>query len=183
MGIVVPDIYMKFLNENKQRIFDDGILYDYEEILERYDTLEFEEYANNLIPIGNDNGDYELVMRADKGEKQFGIIDQGALGSVEPELWKDFDEWYSTGADFDFFPSVNISAPIAIASVFIKSLPEDDRVKVLMKIKKAFVLDMPISELLKLANNLPCVITDKYSRAQADGRIRDNDLQDWVSYK
>lgn len=181
MNIIVPNVYLKFLNDNKQRIFDAGVLYDYEEILERYKALEFAEYAKELIPIGNDNGDYELVMKAGEDETRFAVIDQGALGSVKPKAWKDFSEWYSKGPDFDFFPSASSGNPIV--SVYIKTLPEDDRVKVLLQIKKAFVLDMSTSELLKLANNLPCIISNKFYKAQAEGRIQDNNLQEWVSYK
>ena len=181
MSIIVPNVYLKFLSDNQQRIFDDGVLYDYEEILERYETLEFAEYAKELIPIGNDNGDYELVMKASEEETRFAVIDQGALGSVKPKSWKNFTKWYSKGPKFDFLSCVSKDNPIV--SIYIKALPEDNRVKVLLQIKKAFVLEMSTSELLKLASNLPCIISNKYYRAQAEGRIKDNNLQDWVAYK
>ena len=39
MQIIVPDVYIEFLAHNRQRIFNDGVLYDYDEILEKFETL------------------------------------------------------------------------------------------------------------------------------------------------
>lgn len=181
MNIIIPNIYKSFLSEKKQLIFDDGVLYDYEEIAERYETLEFAEFAEEYIPIGNDNGDYELVMRAGEEETLFAIIDQGALGSVEPEGWTDFSEWYSKGPQFDFFPMEDTTD--SDVSIFIKALPEENSVKVLLKIKKVFKLDMSTPELLKLAKNLPAEIIDQYYGPLAKEKINENNLQEWVSYK
>lgn len=56
-------------------------------------------------------------MRAGEDETLFAIVDQGgALGSVEPELWKDFSEWYSKGPDFDFFQERAHLIPLLVYS-------------------------------------------------------------------
>lgn len=178
MKVIVPDVYMDFLNQNNEKIFDDGVLYDYDEILEMYKLHEYEKYADNLVPIGNDNGDYELVMKAEKGTLLFGIIDQGAIGSMEPKFWQDFINWYKEGPEFEFETEEPEDNPRV--KIFIKALPEDNRLKVLIQIKKVFALDIPTGELLKLANNLPCFITDEYYKGQADTIIQKNKLEDWV---
>ena len=181
MQIIVPDVYIEFLAHNRQRIFNDGVLYDYDEILEKFETLEFSEYASNYIPIGNDNGDYELVMKAEKDEILFGVIDQGAIGAAEPELWQNFIQWYENGAKFIFDSSKKNSNPKV--RVYIKALPDDNREKILMQIKKALVIDMPTSELLKLADTIPCVITEKYYKGQIDVLIKKHKLEEWIAYK
>lgn len=83
-------------------------------------------------------------MKAEKDEILFGVIDQGAIGTAEPD---------------------------------------NNRVKILMQIKKALVLDMPASELLKLADNIPCVITEKYYKGQIDVLIKKHKLEEWIAYK
>ena len=63
--MIIPKVYRYFLLENNNMHFNDGILYDIDAIEERYIMLEFSKYAPNYIPIGNDNGDYELVMKSE----------------------------------------------------------------------------------------------------------------------
>ena len=97
--IIIPKVYRDFLLENKDMDFNDGILYDIDSIEERYTTLEFNKYAPNYIPIENDNGDYELVMKSGISVTKFEFLEQGSIGILEPEHIQSFiqkfhfEEW------------------------------------------------------------------------------------------
>lgn len=91
---MIPKVYREFLLAGHEMEFDDGILYDIDTIAERYVTLEFAKYAPELIPIGNDNGDYELVMKSGSNITRFGFLEQGSIGTSEPEHMMNFSKWY-----------------------------------------------------------------------------------------
>ena len=88
--MIIPKVYRDFLLENKDMNFNDGILYDVDAIEERYTTFEFNKYAPNYIPIGNNNGDYELVMKSGINVTKFGFLEQGSIGILEPEHIQSF---------------------------------------------------------------------------------------------
>lgn len=94
MNVVIPKVYREFLLAGHEMEFDDGILYDIDTIAERYVTLEFAKYAPELIPIGNDNGDYELVMKSGSNITRFGFLEQGSIGTSESEHMMNFSKWY-----------------------------------------------------------------------------------------
>ena len=80
-----------------------GVLYDVDSIAEMYEALGFLDYAPEYISIGNDNGDYELVMKTDEDAKCFGLLEQGSIGILPPEKMQDFNSWLMKGCPFDFF--------------------------------------------------------------------------------
>lgn len=84
LHVVIPKVYRDFLLSGNKMIFDEGILYDIEEIAERYVTLGFAESAAEWIPIGNDNGDYELVMKSGSNITRFGFMEQDPLVQLPP---------------------------------------------------------------------------------------------------
>ena len=61
------------------------VLYDTQRIVESYECNEFAEYAPGYISIGNDNGDWELIIKAEKGAVLCGFLDAAEIGSSEPE--------------------------------------------------------------------------------------------------
>ena len=100
LHIVIPEVYREFLLSGSDMQFDDGILYDIDTIEERYTALGFAEYAPDLIPVGNDNGDYELVMRSGSKVTKLGFLEQGSIGTAKPAHMQDFAEWYKNGHSF-----------------------------------------------------------------------------------
>lgn len=88
--MIIPKVYRDFLLENKDMNFNDGILYDVDAIEERYITFEFNKYAPNYVPIGNNSGDYELVMKSGINVTKFGFLEQGSIGILEPEHIQSF---------------------------------------------------------------------------------------------
>lgn len=108
LNIVIPKVYKNFLAKNAGLFYngvmclDDGVLYDIEIIEERYTTLEFDKYTPKYIPIGNDNGDYELVIKSGSRVTRFGMLEQGSIGILNPEYLQNFNQWYKNGHSFSF---------------------------------------------------------------------------------
>ncbi len=182
LNIIIPKVYKAFLNENSDMEFDDGILYDIDSLEERYITLEFAEYAPEFIPIGNNNGDYELVMKSGSKTTKFGFLEQGSIGTLKPENLQNFSKWYENGHSFSFddeYDNVDWSKNV---NIILKKTPEN-KAKTLMTIRKALKLDISISELLSIADNAPCMLTNKYSAAIAKSIITEYQLDEWLEYK
>lgn len=188
LNIIIPKVYKAFLADNAGLFddgvmcLDDGVLYGIESLEERYTTLEFDKYAPEYIPIGNDNGDYELVMKSGSRVTRFGMLEQGSIGILEPEYLQNFNQWYKNGHSFSFDEEDDGVDWQEKVQVILKQTPED-KAKTMMSIKKALMLDTPISELLAAADNAPCVLTDKYSAAKAKSIIAEYQLDEWLELK
>lgn len=188
LNIVIPKVYKDFLSDNADLFsdgimyFNDGVLYDIETLEDTYTTLEFDKYAPEYIPIGNDNGDYELVMKSGSRVTRFGVLEHGSIGTLEPEYLQNFNQWYNNGHSFSFDDEDNDVNWSKKVQVILKKTPEN-KAKEIMIIRKALMLDTPISELLSVADNAPCVLTDKHSAAIAKSIITEYKLDEWLELK
>lgn len=185
LNIIIPKVYKNFLVKNTGLFYngvmclDDGVLYDIDIIEERYTTLEFDKYAPEYIPIGNDNGDYELVMKSGSRVTRFGMLEQGSIGILNPEYLQNFNQWYKNGHSYSFDDEDNDLDWSKRVQVILKKTPEN-KAKTMTIIRKALMLDTPISELLSVADNAPCVLTDKHSAAIAKSIIAEYQLDEWL---
>ena len=181
LHIIIPKVYREFLLAGNAMEFDDGILYDIDAIAERYTTLEFSEYAPDLIPIGNDNGDYELVMKSGSNVTRFGFLEQGTIGTAKPERLQNFLKWYESGHPFahEKQETVDWSAKV---QVILKVCPEN-KAKTMMHIRKALRLETPAAELLAAAEHTPCVLTEQLTAAVAKKIITQEQLERWVEIR
>lgn len=182
LNITIPEVYKDFLLEGNDMEFDDGILYSIEEIEDRYLSFEFDKYAPDLIPIGNDNGDYELVMKSGNQIKRFGIVGQGSIGTLEPEHLRNFIQWYNNGHSFVFETDHSNIEGSKIIKVILKKCPTD-KARTLMKIRKALHLETPITELVRATDNVPVVLTDSLTFTMAKKLITENSLEEWLDIK
>ena len=164
--------------ENKNMDFNDGVLYDIDSIEERYITLEFNKYAPNYIPIGNDNGDYELVMKSGISVTKFGFLEQGSIGVLEPEHLQSFIQWYKSGHDFSFDVEDDIDWSKNV-QVILTKCPQN-KVRTMMTIKNALELNISISKLLSIAEKTPYMLTDNLSAAIAKSIIEKFHLDEWL---
>ena len=103
LHISIPKVYKLFLLQTNGAEFNRGVLYDVDSIAEMYEVLGFAEYAPELISIGNDNGDYELVMEAKEDADCFGLLEQGSIGIIQPQKIQNFQKWIQKGCSFEFF--------------------------------------------------------------------------------
>ena len=175
--MIIPKVYRDFLLENKNMDFNDGVLYDIDSIEERYITLEFNKYAPNYIPIGNDNGDYELVMKSGISVTKFGFLEQGSIGVLEPEHLQSFIQWYKSGHDFSFDVEDDIDWSKNV-QVILTKCPQN-KVRTMMTIKNALELNISISKLLSIAEKTPYMLTDNLS-AIAKSIIEKFHLDEWL---
>ena len=179
--MIIPKVYRDFLLENKNMDFNDGVLYDIDSIEERYITLEFNKYAPNYIPIGNDNGDYELVMKSGISVTKFGFLEQGSIGVLEPEHLQSFIQWYKSGHDFSFDVEDDIDWSKNV-QVILTKCPQN-KVRTMMTIRNALELNISISKLLSIAEKTPYMLTDNLSAAIAKSIIEKFHLEEWLRIK
>ena len=181
LHIVIPKVYREFLLAGNNMEFDDGILYDIDAIAERYTTLEFTKYAPDLIPIGNDNGDYELVMKSGCNVTRFGFIEQGSIGTTKPTNMQSFTKWYAGGHIFSQAEEecVDWSAKV---QVVLTKCPEN-KAKTLMRIRKALRLEIPAAELLAGSEHTPFILTTNLTGAVARKIIDQEQLGNWVEIR
>ncbi len=157
----LPKVYKEFLRYANGMIMNLCVLYDTQRIVESYECNEFAEYAPGYISIGNDNGDRELIIKAEKGAVLCGFLDASEIGSSEPEEWFNFKSWVENGCEMDEEDDTEYG------NVYITKLP-DEKLKFLAETKKIFSLSISTGVLYKQVNTLPCVIVQQITESKAD---------------
>ena len=115
----LPKVYKEFLRYANGMVMNLCVLYDTQRIVESYECNEFAEYAPGYISIGNDNGDRELIIKAEKGAVLCGFLDAAEIGSSEPEEWFNFKSWVENGCEMDEEDDTEYG------NVYITKLPDE----------------------------------------------------------
>ena len=149
----IPEVYKQFLKETNGMVLNMCVLYDTDSIVEMYKVNEFAKYAPNYLSIGNDNGDRELIIKAEKDACICGFLDAGAIGTAEPEEWFNFVSWIENGCEM--LEEKNRTAEWGNVSII--NIP-DDKLKFLIEMKKVFALSISTGSLLKEVNSLPFIV-------------------------
>ena len=157
----LPEVYKQFLRETNGMVLNLCVLYDTDSIVEMYKVNEFAKYAPNYLSIGNDNGDRELIIKAEKGAVLCGFLDAAEIGSSEPEEWFNFKSWVENGCEMDEEDDTEYG------NVYITKLP-DEKLKFLAETKKIFALSISTGVLYQQVNTLPCVIVQQITESKAD---------------
>lgn len=158
----LPKVYKEFLRYANGMVMNLCVLYDTKSIIENYECNEFAEYAPGYISIGNDNGDRELIIKAEKGAVLCGFLDAAEIGSSEPEEWFNFKSWVENGCEMD-----DEEDDTGYGNVYITKLP-DEKLKFLAETKKIFALSISTGVLYQQVNTLPCVIVQQITESKAD---------------
>jgi len=163
LGLELPEVYRQFLLNTNGMVFDLCVVYGTEDVVEAYINNQLSEHAPGYLSIGNDNGDRELIIKADKSAVMCGFIDAGAIGTAEPDEWFCFSKWVENGC---MMRSENDSLSDEV-DIMIIAVP-DDMIKFLVEIRKVFSLKIPMNEFRKNIDNLPYVIVKdiKYAKAE-----------------
>ena len=82
------------------------------------------------------NGDYKLVIKAEKGATFCDFLDVGSIGISKPEQWFDLRTWINEGCR-EFQEEDNSD----LGNVNIIKLPKD-KLKVLAETKRIFTLNI-----------------------------------------
>ena len=136
---------IEFIEKNKPAIDEDihllnnqikGILpyvfYSTKEMIEMYKCHDFSNNMPEYISIGNDNGDWELVIKATKDATLCGFLDAGSIGISDPDEWFDFRLWINEGCKM-FEEDDNSD----LGKVYIIKLPKE-KLKFLAETKRIF---------------------------------------------
>lgn len=158
----LPKVYKEFLRYANGMVMNLCVLYDTQRIVESCECNEFAEYAPGYISIGNDNGDRELIIKAEKGAVLCGFLDVAEIGSSEPEEWFNFKSWAERGCEMD-----DEEDDTGYGNVYITKLP-DEKLKFLAEMKKIFALSISTGVLYQQVNTLPCVIVQQITESKAD---------------
>ena len=157
----LPKVYKESLRYANGMVMNLCVLYDTQSIVESCECNEFAEYAPGYISIGNDNGDRELIIKAEKGAVLCGFLDAAEIGSSEPEEWFNFKSWVENGCEMDEEDDTEYG------NVYITKLP-DEKLKFLAETKKIFALSISTGVLYQQVNTLPCVIVQQITESKAD---------------
>ena len=172
----IPKVYKEVLRYVNWIAMNLCVLYDTSTIIETYECNEFSVNMPGYISIGNDNGDRELIMKAEKGATLCGFLDAADIGNSEVEEWFDFKSWLENGC------AMEDDEDSEYGKVYIVRVPED-KLKFLAETKKLFALPISTGVLYKKINHLPCAIVDDMKEALADTIIKKTSHPDCYEYR
>ena len=66
LKLEIPDVYRQFLLRTNGMVYNLCVLYGTDDIVDAYVNNQLAEYAPGYLSIGNDNGDRELIIKANK---------------------------------------------------------------------------------------------------------------------
>ncbi|WP_295254002.1 SMI1/KNR4 family protein [uncultured Catenibacterium sp.] len=172
----IPMVYKEFLRYANGIAMNLCVLYDTTTIIESYECNEFPHNMPGYISIGNDNGDRELIMKAEKGATLCGFLDAAEIGNSEVEEWFDLKSWVESGCEMEDEEDLDYG------KVYIVKVP-DDKLKFLAETKKLFALSISTGVLYKKINTLPCAIVIDITEALADIIIKKTSHPDCYKYR
>ena len=173
----IPKLYKEVLSYSNGISMSLCVLYDTSTIIESYECNEFSINMPGYISIGNDNGDRELIMKAEKETTKCGFLDATEIGNSEVEEWFDFKSWVENGWKIE-----DDEEDSEYGKVYIVKVP-DDKLKFLAETKKLFALPFSTGVLYKKINHLPCAIVDDMKEALADTIIKKTSHPDCFEYR
>lgn len=173
----IPKVYKEFLRYANGIEMNLCVLYDTSTIIESYECNDFSHNMPGYISIGNDNGDRELIMKAEKGSTLCGFLEAAEIGISEVEEWFDFKSWVENGCEME-----EDEEDSEYGKVYIVKVP-DDKLKFLAETKKLFSLSISTGVLYKKINTLPCVIVNDITEALADIIIKKTSHPDCYEYR
>ena len=173
----IPKVYKEFLRYANGIEMNLCVLYDTSTIIERYECNEMSINMPGYISIGNDNGDRELIMKAEKGTILCGFLDAAEIGISKVEDWFDFKSWVENGCEMEDDEEDSEYGKVYIVKV------SEDKLKFLAETKKLFALSISTGVLYKKINHLPCAIVGDMTEALADILIKKTSHPDCYEYR
>ena len=97
LGVAIPAVYSDLLKESNGFSLNEGLLvYSTEEVPERNETLEVQEYAPGYLAVGDDSGGRSVMLSLVRGE--LFLVDQGSMDPDDMiKLADSISGWVSTG--------------------------------------------------------------------------------------
>ena len=130
------------------------------------DDWQIQKYQCNYIAIGDDGGGLVFLMKQELSAKEVICVDASDYDVDLPFCRiSNFDEWYKNGCKIRTEGKESSSMQTQGNVILVKK-PRNG-IKDLIKIKRIFNMDIPASELLKLSNELPCILIEDIKHAKA----------------
>jgi hypothetical protein len=166
LNTILPISYKELLQASNGLATNEGIIiYGTNDILERNETWETQEYAPGFVSIGDDSGGRVLLMSLSDKEEIL-IVDSGDMTPDHAELIStNLIQWVTNGLRIDLKETSCIDWSENCKLVVVNI--QDGGLKDLIKIKAILGINMPTSELLKMSKSLPFVLTQEIPYGKA----------------
>ena len=164
-----PAIDEEFLKITNGAVLNEYVFYSTKEMIEMYKCHDFSNNMPEYISIGNNNGDWELVIKATKDATLCGFLDAGSIGISDP------DEWFGC----KMFEEDDNSD---LGKVYIIKLPKE-KLKFLAETKRIFFLNISTGLLYKKVNTLPYVIMEDIYISKADTYIEQTSFPECYEFR
>ncbi len=167
LKLELPNVYKDLLRYTNGFSIGGGlVIYGTEDIVERNETWEVDEYASGFIAIGDDGGGNVFLMLQDADEKEVLVIDSGDMNPSHANLVNsDFNKWVNSGCLNEIKQKTSIEIPNTCNILLVK--PPNEGLKDLIKIKNVLGIEISTGDLLKGSKNPPFILVERFPYGKA----------------
>ncbi|MCP4323832.1 MAG: SMI1/KNR4 family protein [Alteromonadales bacterium] len=98
----LPKSYIDFMLSTDGGNFNDILIYSSEDLIERNDCYETQEYASGWLTIGDNGGGMAIMVKFNESDPKVYAIDHGNMDPDDFELIShSFKAWVSSGFKFE----------------------------------------------------------------------------------
>lgn len=162
LKLELPNVYKDLLRYTNGFSIGGGlVIYGTEDLVERNETWEVDEYASGFVAIGDDGGGNVFLMFQDADEKEVLVIDSGDMNPSHSNLvTSDFNKWVNSGCLNEIDQKTSIEIPDTCNILLVK--PPNEGLKDLMKIKNVLGIEISTADLLKGSKNPPFILVERF---------------------
>ena len=166
MNIRLPAPYRSLLKNTNGCSNAGGVLiYGTEDLLERNETWEVNEYAKGYVAIGDDGGGNVFLMELNAEESKIFVLDCGDMNPQNATIIAlDFHSWIGSGCASEI---EELDDSIETCSIVLTASPIGG-LKDLVKIKNVLHLKISALDILKCSKTIPCELVNEYPYYKAN---------------
>lgn len=167
LKLELPNVYKDLLRYTNGFSIGGGlVIYGTENLVERNETWEVDEYASGFVAIGDDGGGNVFLMFQDADEKEVLVIDSGDMNPSHSNLvTSDFNKWVNSGCLNEIEQKTSIEIPDTCNILLVK--PPNEGLKDLIKIKNVLGIEISTADLLKGSKNPPFILVERFPYGKA----------------
>lgn len=166
LGLTLPKVYKELLEISNGFSSGGGlVIYGTDDIVERNETWEINEYAEGYIAIGDDGGGNVYLMLQNENAGDFYIVDAGEMNPTHASKAPlGFINWVNNGCPG--MEERNINFPTDTCIVVVEKVL-DNGLKDLIKLKNLMGIEVTTSQLMYGSKNTPFVIASDFPYGKA----------------
>lgn len=167
LKLELPNVYKDLLRYTNGFSIGGGlVIYGTEDLVERNETWEVDEYASGFVAIGDDGGGNVFLMFQDADEKEVLVIDSGDMNPSHSNLvTSDFNKWVNSGCLNEIDQKTSIEIPDTCNILLVK--PPNEGLKDLIKIKNVLGIEISTADLLKGSKKPPFILVERFPYGKA----------------